>query len=449
MAIRPKSSDRFFTFVRVALFCGYILAETVLADIGAAIYQRGETQSGKASIGNQENSAPSTLFPCVNCHGAHGEGSKESGIVAPDISWSQLGQAYRKDLDGGYARAAYNAESFKTAIVVGLNSDGGKLSDSMPRYQLNDAEVTALIGYLKQISRHAEHGVDEYAIHFRLRLPRDHALGDAIRQTVSTYVGTINEQGGIYRRQLVLHEAEGEADQAVFGILDMRLEPSPAKVCEFTILTIFSTSESCGDEYFLYPHPDGFHKLIKPLIEAQGWASFPVRDLDIETILSQLQALPENQLRSLVLIHGRDGPPLAELLTALQGAGLHPRVVVDNLYSAPQNQSILSAYPAPVYGLGSPGPESVSVQGRVAYTRLAQEGNFSSQYLSARLWSLSLMRLLTGALQQTGRNVTQDKFNQVLQSQVDLQTDFGPLLTFTANRRIGNSSVRLVAWRSQ
>ena len=122
-------------------------------------------------------------------------------------------------------------------------------------------------------------------------------------------------------------------------------------------------------------------------------------------------------------------------------------MVIDNLYSAPQNQSALTDYPATVYGLSSPGPESVSNQGRVAYTRLAQEGHFSGQYLSARLWSLTLMRLLTTALQQTGKNVTQDIFNQVLQSQLDLQTDFGPLLTYTANRRIGNSSVRLVAWR--
>jgi len=447
MPIHLKTSCKILSLICIALLGGYSLAKPVLADNGAAIYLLGETQSGRASIGQEENFAPSNLFPCVNCHGAQGQGSKESGIVAPDISWGQLKQSYRKDLNGGYKRTAYNQESFKTALITGVNSDGGKLSDSMPRYQLNDSEITGLIAYLIQVSQQAEQGVEEHAIHFHLRLPRDRGFADAIRQTVLTYASSINKQGGIYGRELVLHERDTESDQAVFGILDLRMESEPAKECELTTLAVFSTRDNCGSEYFLYPHPQQFHHLMVPLVEAQGWTPLVIGHLDINHIISNLQEMTDDQLRSTALIHDRKMQPLTDVITALQALDLYPTIVSDGLYSLPHNESVLTGYPAPLYGLSSPGPESVTTQGRLAYARLAKEGHFSSQYLSARLWSLTLMRLLTTALQQAGKNFTHDLFKQVLQSQVDLQTDFGPLLTYTANRRIGNNSVRLVKWR--
>ena len=66
-----------------------------------------------------------------------------------------------------------------------------------------------------------------------------------------------------------------------------------------------------------------------------------------------------------------------------------------------------------------------------------------SQFLPMRLWTLSLFQLLTTSLQQSGRDLTLTKFIDALQSKVDLQTDFGPRLSYSRSRRVGSNQVIL------
>jgi len=45
---------------------------------------------------------------------------------------------------------------------------------------------------------------------------------------------------------------------------------------------------------------------------------------------------------------------------------------------------------------------------------------------------------LTATLQTVGKNLTQERFEQELQSHLDLNTVFGPKLSYSASRRVGN-----------
>ncbi|MBL4673544.1 MAG: hypothetical protein JKX81_14890 [Arenicella sp.] len=65
------------------------------------------------------------------------------------------------------------------------------------------------------------------------------------------------------------------------------------------------------------------------------------------------------------------------------------------------------------------------------------------QHLSQGLWTLSLLELLTATLQAVGKYITQQRFERVLQSHVDLDTVFGPRLSYSGARRVGNNGAVL------
>src|SRR2546429_120558 len=59
---------------------------------GKQIYLKGETDGGEiiAILGSGDLELPASSFPCSNCHGLRGEGSKEGGIQPPPLDWASL-----------------------------------------------------------------------------------------------------------------------------------------------------------------------------------------------------------------------------------------------------------------------------------------------------------------------------------------------------------------------
>ena len=56
-------------------------------------------------------------------------------------------------------RRDYTDESTARVIREGIDADGRKLSTLMPRFQLGDADMAALIAYLKSLDRAVERGL--------------------------------------------------------------------------------------------------------------------------------------------------------------------------------------------------------------------------------------------------------------------------------------------------
>lgn len=409
-------------------------------DTGALIYQQGRTRSGQASLGNGGSPAPATLFPCINCHGPGAGGAKETGVVAPDITWPQLAQPYRRDPDGGYPRAIYDRSLFQRALTTGINSDGEPLSANMPRYELDDAEITALIAYLRGITAQAERGVTPEAIHFWLRLPDNPDLAEAMSTTVHAFTGQLNARGGIYRRQLQLHEwSQEQAAESAFGIIDLRMLAQQETSAEHITLGIFAARGAGDDAYFLYEHPAGFEQLQQEIVTERGWTIIDAARTGVARIIERLNRQDTGEDRFTVLIHRSHSMPIEQLLNQLIDAGRHPGILTDTLSLSQMQTASIRHYPAPIYLLTPPGPESVSAAGQTRYSQLASQAGFSSDHLRPRLWSLALMQLLVTALEQSGKDLTADLFAEVLQRQVDLKTDFGPPLTYSARRRTGHS----------
>jgi cytochrome c553 len=133
---------------------------------GRRIYEDGLTQGGLlagASAGNIVLTGAQAA--CTACHRRSGMGSREGQLAVSPVAGPML---YAKPLPywpqrtgrkaqvvaplRQEARAAYDDASLARAIRSGVDSSGAPLDPLMPRYDLSEADMQALIAYLRQLS---------------------------------------------------------------------------------------------------------------------------------------------------------------------------------------------------------------------------------------------------------------------------------------------------------
>lgn len=144
---------------------------------GEAIYRRGVLASGEPlkAVRSGGVGAEGAAAACVNCHKRSGFGAKEGRISVPPVTGRYLFRARAqtgKDLDIPYVegmrgeREPYTDATLARAIREGLDSEGKPLMDLMPNFDLNDADMAALIGYLKSMDKRKVPGVTDAVLHF-------------------------------------------------------------------------------------------------------------------------------------------------------------------------------------------------------------------------------------------------------------------------------------------
>ena len=157
-------------------------AGTAPGTVGESIYLRGILGSGALLEGARQAGALRTQgadAACVNCHQRSGLGSTHlsAGLGSnagrnsiPPIAGRYLFQPGDPNLpyvDGMRTQhAAYTTATLARAIREGVDSDGKPLSYLMPRYGLNDADMAALIDYLKSLAPAHVPGVTDTTLHF-------------------------------------------------------------------------------------------------------------------------------------------------------------------------------------------------------------------------------------------------------------------------------------------
>ncbi len=94
---------------------------------------------------------------CASCHGTNGEGGVHwmhmQKMDAPDIRWGTLasGEHGGHEDDGGREMEAYDEASLKLALEEGIEPNGRRLSNEMPRWDLLDRDMKDLIEFLKTL----------------------------------------------------------------------------------------------------------------------------------------------------------------------------------------------------------------------------------------------------------------------------------------------------------
>lgn len=186
---------------------------------GKQIYLKGETEGGEiiAILGSGELELPAGSFPCSNCHGLKGEGSKEGGIEPSPVTWASLSAPNQSRLTRN-DRVAYNDASLARSISDRLDSSGHRLHPGMPRYKMTAPQMASLVAYLKKIGTDADAdpGLTDDAIRLGAALPMSGSLarvGEDISAALGACFADVNSKGGIYGRrvELLVEDSKGDA----------------------------------------------------------------------------------------------------------------------------------------------------------------------------------------------------------------------------------------------
>lgn len=142
---------------------------------GRAIYRSGLLASGepvRATVLSDVR-LNGTQATCASCHGRSGLGTTELGGVVPPLVGSalfqprtwQASEGFGSEGSGTRSRPAYTDQTLAVAIRDGVDPAGRELDVLMPRFELGDPEVSALIAHLKSLFLAPSPGVEAGTIH--------------------------------------------------------------------------------------------------------------------------------------------------------------------------------------------------------------------------------------------------------------------------------------------
>ncbi len=140
------------------------LSEAELITLGQQIYREGTLSNGEPVEAVVLGDVPvaGTQFTCLDCHRRSGWGSSE---VTKSTLPTSAGALYSPRVRIYRERPAYTDETLEEVILTGFDSAGNPLDLAMPWYHLPDKEMTALIAYLKTLSKENSPGLTPEVIH--------------------------------------------------------------------------------------------------------------------------------------------------------------------------------------------------------------------------------------------------------------------------------------------
>lgn len=315
------------------------LSREELLRLGERMYRDGILPSGevmKAYIrGDVE--VDSTAFSCSSCHLRAGLGSVEGGVVTPPTNGVKLYKPYQRppslddipDKAGRYIyaktvtqRPAYTRESLAKALRFGTDPAGQIFNDVMPRYPLDDRDMSIMIGYLEALSSQASPGASSKELRFATIITDDVSQEDrqSLLMAVQGFVNQKNQQMAMYN-DFVKFGYTPTADmkyafrQASLDIWELKGDPATwrtqlkafyAQKPVFAILGGISNRDwqpihdFCEDEHL----PCLFPVTSFPVITKTGWYTYYFNKgyaQEGEAVASYLNRLDKQPLESSIL----------------------------------------------------------------------------------------------------------------------------------------------------
>lgn len=161
-AMSPARLSR-ASFVLGALVTSGVFADSNSRRSGEQLFRTGLDANGQpvqaVVAGNLQTD--STTLRCSSCHGGSGMGTAEAGRVAAPIRWRLLTQP---GSNSHGRRAAYDVETVRRAIQLGVDSEGRALEPLMPRYAFDDATLESLLAFLKARDELPSPGLTETSV---------------------------------------------------------------------------------------------------------------------------------------------------------------------------------------------------------------------------------------------------------------------------------------------
>ena len=144
---------------------------------GESLYRRGQLLSGEPVQALRQGGATvrGADAACVNCHRRSGLGSSEGKITIPPVAGPYLFTPRGKSLErlgvpfvdtARINHEAYTEESLARSIRDGVDAKGRLLNSLMPRYAIDEATMSSLIEYLKDLKTAPAPGATSTVLHF-------------------------------------------------------------------------------------------------------------------------------------------------------------------------------------------------------------------------------------------------------------------------------------------
>jgi len=200
---------------------------------GKQIYTQGKGEKPiVAYLSGPDIKMPAENFACIQCHKEDGRGGREGGVLAPDVTYSQLITPVSGVRSTGRIFVSFNDESLATAIQRGVDPAGNPLHSAMPRYTLQKADLNDLIAYLKVLGNESAPGVTNDRVYVGILIPANGPLieaGQVVVKILSAYFKDLNEGGGFFGRKLELIPIEFDSQDTVSALssIKTRLKQNP------------------------------------------------------------------------------------------------------------------------------------------------------------------------------------------------------------------------------
>lgn len=174
--------------VCLLLVCAIPLAfaddyDVKLLEAGKRIYEQGVLSNGRLLVGKRQDQfvVEGHNAACIHCHRRSGMGLSEGGNFIPPVTATALFGKLKLNTYGrlpasasgmtfknwpSLTRPEYDNQTLAHALRKGFSSSGYQFQYLMPRYELDEPDMQALLAYLHNLSTHDSSGIELNVAHF-------------------------------------------------------------------------------------------------------------------------------------------------------------------------------------------------------------------------------------------------------------------------------------------
>ncbi len=446
---------------------------------GRALYRLGVYSNGRpVQAVNGETGGetgvplPAAFVACANCHGYQARGKSEGGSKVSDIRPDTLFSPYQRVQANQRRRPPYDAASFFTAITTGKDPGGQMLDATMPRFKLSAGDAADLLAYLQKLQASDGQGVSNDRIDIGVLLPNDVALAAQANTDwalLTAWRDEINQKGGFFRRRinlLRLNERDMSGAAPLLALLDSRDRADSPTWPQQEVPVLSMTADVLQRERFaLYPGIVQRTRLLARYALAQSTSSrlaLAHHALPAAQLQATLSAVQPLLAVKPVALTAESAEPAIKVAKALRAAGIDQVLLLgseDKLKQLVASASTIGWQPLFLWESTPRGsakgmravtaqatlPGDITPEAKISYTRYSGSSEFTGRDPSRQFALLGLTRLLSAALENTGRDLNRESLLQALAGLQEFRSGVARPGSFSARRHTGTVGVYVIA----